>query len=378
MGYHTSAMEQPLDRHVALMDLDAFFASVEVLERPELRGKPVLIGGSPTGRGVVAAASYEARRYGVHSAMPMAQALRRCPQAIVLPLRHRLYREHSHRVMDLLREATPLVQQVSIDEAYVELTPVLKGDSPTERMADAQRLGLRLQQRIAGELGLPCSLGLAANKMVAKVACETGKPQGFVVVPSGTEAAFLAPLPVQRLPGIGPRSAERLNKAGLETLGQVAAAPLNRLMAVLGPWGAVLQRRAQGTDDSPIQTERETKSVSAEETFPVDVDELATLSGHLAKMAERVAASLRGHDLLGRTVTLKLRTADFTTITRSFSYDHATASTEAIHAVATRLLEANWTPGQPVRLIGVGVHNLRPRQAPSQLAMEALAGPESR
>lgn len=349
-----------------MVDLDAFFASVEVIEHPELRGKPLLIGGSPSGRGVVAAASYEARQYGVHSAMPMSQALRRCPEAKVLPARHQVYRDYSSRVMALLNEVTDVVQQVSIDEAYLELTPVAGS------IREAEALMRDLQGRVRDEIGLPCSVGLASNKMVAKVACETGKPNGFVIVLPGNEAGFLAGLPVRQLPGIGPRSAERLNAQGFETLGQVASAPLHRLTALMGPWGAVLQRHAQGQDESPLHTEREAKSISSEQTFPIDIDQVEPLDERMARMSTEVGESLQRHELVARTVTLKLRFADFTTTTRSISRPNATASPEAIHEAAVQLLMANWTPGQPVRLVGVGVSNLRPRQAPGQLPLVAL------
>ena len=356
----------PKDRSIALIDLDAFYASVEVLERPELAGVPLLIGGSPRGRGVVAAASYEARAFGCHSAMPMAHALRLCPEATVLSPRFPAYREHSKRVMEVLARESDLVQQVSIDEAYVDLTPV------AETMTEAEGFAHRMQGRIRVELGLPSSVGLAASKLVAKVACESGKPGGFAVVRPGDEAAFLAPLAVEKLPGIGPRSAQRLRAQGLDTLGQVAAAPVALLVSTLGPWGAVLQRRAQGEDPSPVSAERETKSISAEETFEVDIDERAPLVERLEAMAERLAGSLAKQGLVGRTVTLKLRSADFTTLTRSASGHAATASAEVIRAQAAALLESNWAPGQPIRLIGVGISNLRPVHAPGQLPMEEL------
>ena len=354
------------DRSIALVDLDAFYASVEVLERPELAGLPLLIGGSPTGRGVVAAASYEARAFGCHSAMPMAHAVRLCPEATVLSPRFAAYREHSQRVMAVLARESDLVEQMSIDEAYVDLTPI------AETMAEAEGFAHRMQGRIRVDLGLPSSVGLATSKMVAKVACESGKPGGFAVVRRGEEAAFLAPLPVERLPGIGPRSAQRLIAQGLETLGQVATAPVALLVSTLGPWGAVLQRRAQGEDPSPVTADRETKSMSAEETFAEDVDERAPLVERLEAMAGRLAGSLAEKGFVGRTVTLKLRFADFTTVTRSASGHAATASAEVIREQATTLLESNWEPGQPVRLIGVGVSKLRPVHAPGQLPMEEL------
>lgn len=350
-------------RYIALMDLDAFYASVEVLEEPSLAGKPVLIGGSPRSRGVVAAASYEAREYGCRSAMPMSRAVRLCPEAVVLPPRFHLYRDYSERVMDVLRRESAVIQQMSIDEAYVDLTPVSRD------MQDAVSRAHRMQGRIRVDLRLPCSVGIASNKMVAKVACETGKPGGFVVVAPGTESAFLADLDVRSLPGIGPRSTERLKAHGFLTLGQIAAAPPEALVTVLGPWGAALKRRARGEDPSPVDAERETKSVSAEETFGEDVSVRETLVGELRGMSERVARSLERHGLVGRTVTLKLRHADFTTLTRSTSRDNATAHGDAILSDALHLLDANWEQGTNVRLIGVGVSNLRPVQAPGQLAL---------
>ncbi len=361
-------MEREQQRRVAMVDLDAFFASVEMVERPELRGKPVLVGGSPSGRGVVAAASYEARRFGVHSAMPMAKALRRCPQAVVLPTRHGVYADYSRRVMALLRQVTPLVEQVSIDEAYLELT------SECASAEEAEQAMRSLQQRIGEETGLPCSVGLAGNKLMAKVACETGKPRGFVIAPPGQEAAFLAELPVEKLPGIGPRSAERLKAMELETLGQVASAPLNVLTGALGPWGAVLQRRAQGEDSSPVRLDRETKSISEEETFPQDIDQPGPLYELVTRMSRSVGEALARHGLVARTVTLKLRFADFTTIARSESRPNATAAAESIEETARQLLERHWAPGQAVRLIGVRVSNLRPRQAQGQLTLDQGQG----
>ena len=355
--------EKPL-RYIALVDLDAFFASVEILECPELKGKPVLIGGSASRRGVVAAASYEARKFGVHSAMPMALALRRCPQAVVLSTRHQLYRQYSNRVMDILREATSLVQQMSIDEAYMDLAEVANS------LAEAEAVMLRVQKHVWDKVGLPCSVGLAASRMVAKISCETGKPRGFVLIAPGEEAEFLAPLPVREMPGIGPKAAERLLAEGLNTLGELAAAPLPQLMSLFGPWGAVLQRRAMGEDPSPVQTERETKSISSEETFAQDIDDQQVLYEELGRLSEQVAESLRKQDYLARTVTLKLRYADFTTITRSISRPNATANPQTIEGVARQLLDANWDQGQAVRLLGVGVSNLHLRQVEGQLAME--------
>jgi DNA polymerase IV len=358
------AATQNEPRFIALVDLDAFYASVEMLEDPTLVGKPLLIGGSPAGRGVVAAASYESRKYGCHSAMPMARALKLCPTAVILPPRFSLYREYSQQVMDVLRRESALVEQMSIDEAYVDLSPV------AETIDEAEGLAHRMQGRIRLDLGLPASVGLAPSKLVAKVACETGKPQGFVVVREGEEEAFFAGLPVRALPGIGPRSTQKLRNSGFETLGQIADAPMQTIMTVLGPYGAVIQRRARGEDLSPVTTDRETKSVSAEETFAEDVSDPQALADEVKRLAGRVGESLTNHGLVARTVTLKLRDAEFLTITRSASRDRSTADADAIAADALQLLSANWTEGEPVRLIGVGASNLRLVRAPGQLAMD--------
>ena len=355
-----------MQRYIALVDLDAFYASVEEAEDPALVGKPLLIGGSPTSRGVVATASYAARKFGCRSAMPMSQAVRLCPNAVVMRPRFNLYRTYSERVMEILRRESEIVQQMSVDEAYVDLTPVAGS------MGEAASIARRMQGRIRVDAGLPCSVGVAANKMVAKVACESGKPAGFVVVEPGSEARFLAERDVRALPGVGPRSAMRLKAHGFETLGQVAQGSPEALATALGPWGIALRRRALGEDYSPVATDRETKSISSEETFAEDISERSPLAAELEAMAGRVARSLERHGFVGRTVTLKLRRADFTTLTRSSSRESATAHADAILADALRLLDANWEEGEPVRLIGVGVSNLRPVQAAGQYRMDAL------
>ncbi len=353
-------------RFIALVDLDAFYASVEEVEDSSLVGRPLLIGGSPASRGVVATASYAARKRGCRSGMPMSQAVRLCPDAIVRSPRFHLYRDYSGKVMEILRRESELVQQMSIDEAYVDLT------SAAGSIEEAGGLARRMRGRIRAEAGLPCSVGLAGNRMVAKIACETGKPSGFVVVRPGEEGRFLAGLDVRSLPGVGPSAARRLNAHGFERLGQVAEAPPAALIAALGPWGAALARRARGEDHSPVTTERETKSISSEETFAEDVAERGVLAAELGSMAGRVARSLDRHGLVGRTVTVKLRYSDFTTLTRSSSRESATSHSDAILGEALRLLDANWVEGEPVRLIGVGVSNLRPVQAAGQFRMDAL------
>jgi nucleotidyltransferase/DNA polymerase involved in DNA repair len=354
------------DRRIALVDLDAFYAAVEVLEHPALAGKPLLIGGRPESRGVVAAASYEARKYGCHSAMPMSKAIRVCPDAIIMKPRFPLYRDYSNQVMKILQRESDLVQQVSIDEAYIDLTHV------AQTMTEAEGLAHRMQGRVRIEVGLPCSVGLARNRMVAKIACETGKPSGFVVIYPGTEPAFLNPLDVSSMPGIGPQSTKRLKAHGYNTLGQIAAVRPQVLIGILGSSGAALHQRAMGEDPSPVRVERQPKSISSEETFPEDIDDRQVLIEQLQRAVSRVTDSLAKQGLVGRTVTLKLRTSDFTTLTRSVSRQNATAHSKAFYADVLWLLDKNWQPGRPVRLIGMEVSKLRPVQSPDQMHMDEL------
>lgn len=333
-------------RKVLLVDLDAFFASVEVLLDPSLKGKPLAVGGNPHGRGVVAAASYEARVYGVHSAMPMRHAVDLCPDLLIRPPNRDAYAHYSRQVMALLREYTLAVEPVSIDEAYLELPLEL----PFYR---AGEVGQEVQRRIGEEFGLPCSVGVATSKLVAKMACESCKPQGFLVIPPGDEARFLAPMPVSKLPGVGPRTEAALREHGLETIGQLAQAPAEFLARLFGKRGLEMRRHATGHDDSPVVSEREARSRSVEETFPRDLRTLPALLDKLRPMSEEVAQQLRKERLLARTVGIKLRYADFTTLTRSYTRPHSTNDPQAIYRDAAALLERTWERGRPVRLLGV-------------------------
>ena len=251
-------------RHIIHADLDAFYAAVEQLDNPELRGQPVLVGGRPEGRGVVATASYEARRFGVHSAMPMATAVRQCPEGIVVRPRFDRYREMSARVMDIFRETTPIIQPVSLDEAYLDIT-----DAADEKPPIA--IAIDIKDRVRREVGLAVSVGLGTGKCVAKIASDFQKPDGLVVVPEGQEAEFLAPLPVGTLMGVGPKSAARLNDEGILTIGDLAAMPDSWFNRRFGKRGASIRDRARGIDDEPVQTSREAKSISSETTFPQDL-----------------------------------------------------------------------------------------------------------
>jgi DNA polymerase-4 len=349
-------------RKILHLDLDAFFCAVEELRAPSLRGKAFAVGGRPDQRGVVASCSYPARAAGVRSAMPMATAVRICPGLIIVSARHGAYGEHSKQVMARLHELTPLVEQLSIDEAYLDVT-ALPGDG--------EAIARTLQARIRDELGLPCSLGVATNKLLAKVANNVGKanarsaqeiigpPNAITVVAPGSEAAFLAPLPCSELWGVGPRTAERLALLGIHTIGQLAASREADLVRLFGKSGADLIRRARGIDDSPIVTERERKSVSQETTYARDVSDEAVLRRTLHGQAREVALTLKRKGLVGTTVKLKLRWSDFRTITRQSTLEAPTQEGQEIFAAVVALFEKAWD-GRPIRLIGVGVSHLSP------------------
>ncbi len=347
-------------RQVIHLDLDAFYASVEVLLNPELQGKPLIVAmGNPNGRGVVSTASYEARRFGVHSAMPLFQAARLCPQAIIVPVRHRVYSEYSHRVMAILREASPLVEQVSIDEAYVEIEPP----------RDAAHIAREIQQRIKNEIGLDCTIAVATNKLVSKVACNAVKPRGFIVVPPGEEQRFLAPIPIEKLPGAGKVTRTKLARWHVQTIGDLAGVPANELRAELGKWGQYLHDAALGQDDSPIVTESKPKSISEENTFDRDSRDAAGIEKLVAEMSEGVARELEREGYLARTIVLKLRYGDFTTITRQTTLRAPTARAAEIRECALRLLRAHWDRRRALRLAGVGAHNLIEATSARQLEL---------
>ena len=336
-------------RHILHADLDAFYASVEQLDNPELRGKPVVVGGSPTTRGVVAAASYEAREFGVRSAMPMHTAMQRCPQAVRVSPRFDRYHEASGQVMEVFRDITLLIEPLSLDEAFLDVTDRAGPDvSPASIAA-----GLR--QRVAEEVGLTISVGVATSKSVAKIASDMDKPDGLTVVPTGTERDFLAPLPVRKLWGIGPKASERLVAEGIETIGDLARMPEDWFAAWFGKNGAMMRELALGHDDRPVVVSRETKSVSAETTLPQDTGSPDMLHELIARLSQRVASQLAGGDLQGRTVKLKLRLSDYTTFTRQTTLSQPEDSADVISAVASSLLERELHPGRQFRLIGVGV-----------------------
>ncbi|MBP6086931.1 MAG: DNA polymerase IV [Pelolinea sp.] len=348
-----------MERKILHLDLDAFFCSVEELLDPSLRGKPFAVGGSPQGRGVVSSCSYTARNFGVHSAMPMARALALCPELIVIHYRHGLYGEYSHIVMDILRSYTPLFQQISVDEAFLDVS-----DLPQPAGAIAREI----QSRVDREVQLPCSLGVATNKLVAKVANDYGKsqvksgraPRQITIVPSGEEAAFLSPLDIQALWGIGPKTSQKLHGQGIHTIGQLAALSVAELEAYFGNNSLEMHARTLGIDPSPVHSEREVKSVSNEVTFASDTVDGEALKRTLRALADKVGYRLRQAGLAGSVVQIKLRYSNFETLTRQTALPQPTDLDDEIYEAAEKLFEANITPARPVRLIGVGVSKLSP------------------
>ena len=348
-----------MTRKILHLDLDAFFCAVEEQRDPTLIGRPFAVGGKPNERGVVASCSYAARKFGVRSAMPMARALQLCPKLVIVSSHHGVYSEISRQVMDKLKQVTLSVEQISIDEAFLDVT-----DSPEPGEVQARKI----QKNIQDELGLPCSLGVATNKLLAKTANDVGKaaargsgpPNAITVVPPGEEASFLAPLPVDALWGIGPKTAARLEEIGLRTIGDLAELPEFELVRMFGKSGHDLAERARGIDHRPIVTEHETKSISQETTFARDVLDGRVLRKTLLEQSESVGQRLREANLCGATIKLKIRWPDFTTLTRQQTLDHSTDQDQEIFTAVEELFNKVWQKGKPVRLIGVGVSGLGP------------------
>lgn len=335
-----------------MVDLDAFFASVEQLDHPEWRGKPVIVGGSSAARGVVSTCSYEARKYGVRSAMASSVAERLCPDAIwVIPDHHR-YKEVSDRVMSFLHDETPYVQQVSIDEAFLDVTPSrINTESPVS-------VAQRIQQRVA-QLGVSCSIGVATTKTVAKIASEQGKPKGLTVVYPGTEEQFLRNLPVKEMSGIGAASADALHKFGVRTLGDLAQADDAILTRVFGKNAQLFRLRAKGQEQASVSVDRVVKSLSHELSFPVDVSERKELLDTLFGLSEKVGRRLRKKGQVGNTVTVKVRFANRQLRSAQEKMELPTNNELVFYPLAERLLDSLWNEGTPVRLIGVGLSGLQ-------------------
>jgi DNA polymerase IV len=329
------------------LDMDAFYASVEIRERPELADLPVVVGGVQ--RGVVAAASYTARRFGIRSAMPMATAMKRCPDLVVLPVNMPLYAAESRKIMAIIERYTPLIEPLSLDEAFVDLRGSVK------LFGSVPEVAWRIKREIRDELGLVASIGVAPVKFAAKIASDLGKPDGFLVVQQDGLRAFLDPLPVSRLWGVGQVGEKAMHALGLETIADVAAQDDASMERHFGKHGLHLLALARGIDPRGVEPDRETKSVSNETTFVADIADRDALRAIVLQLTEQVAWRLRNHGLEGRTVQIKARYSDFATVTRAQTLSAPTASTDAIWEAAAALLDKLPRPGQPLRLLGVGV-----------------------
>jgi len=335
------------------IDLDAFFVSVEQVLNPELKGKPVVVGGQPDRRGVVAAASYEARAYGVHSAMPLLTASRLCPQAVFIEGNYKRYRQASEKFMAILADFSPYLEPLGIDEAYLDVTGFESLHGSIRKMAQ------KIKQRVKNELGICASIGIASSKVVAKVASDLSKPDGLLDVPAGEERAFLAPLPVAKLPGIGQKSERVLKGLGVSTIGQLANLSSGEVESHFGAWGKLLHNHANGIGDDRVEPPAAAKSTSRETTFTRDTRNSSFLKATLRYLSERVGSDLRQKGKLARCVTLKLRYADFTTITRQQTLAQAADADQTIFETGLNLLKNEFPrERQAVRLIGIGVSNL--------------------
>ena len=340
-------------RAILHVDMDAFYASVEQRDRPELRGQPVIVGGT-TNRGVVAAASYEVRKFGVRSAMPIREALRRCPHAICVKPRMSVYRDVSHQVFAIFHDYTPVVEGLSLDEAFLDVTGslALKGD--------AINIARGIKQRIRDTTQLGASVGVAPNKLVAKIASDLEKPDGLTVITHANMHAVLDPLTVRRLPGLGRKLGERVEAAGIATLGELRRAPDAQLWPIFGRDSQRMRERASGIDERPVMSEWDEKSISAEETFFSDLEDPARMQAEVLRLADRAGARMRAQNLATGCVQVKVRRADFTTFTRQKRFEPSTTDSRTIAKVAAELLAA-WLAEQPrarVRLLGVGVNHL--------------------
>ena len=344
------------------IDMDAFFASVEQLDNPDLKGKPIVVGGTVEQRGVVAAASYEVRKYGIHSAMPTSQALKLCPNLIILPVRISRYSEISKQINKIFYDYTPEIEPISLDEAFLDVTGSIN------LFGSAEKIGKEIKTRIKKELKLTASVGIAPNKFLAKLASDLEKPDGFVVITEENKQEILDPLPISKIWGIGKITAKALKTKGINTVKQLRTAPIEILKTILGNQAANIQMLAQGIDDREVVSIRESKSVSAEETFPIDIIDKDILLNVLHSQVEEVANRLRDGKLEGKTITLKIRYKDFRTITRSFTMDKSTNNTQVLLQEAQQLFNQWYKKSAgALRLVGFGTSGLSPEGSGQKL-----------
>jgi len=347
----TSSTSSTSSTSVLHVDMDAFFVSVELLDRPELRGKPVVVGGQPDQRGIVSTASYEARKYGIHSAMPLRTAGRLCPHAVFLEPRHHLYSEWSDRVATILGKYSPVVEMASVDEAYIDLAGTERLHGPPLAAANA------LLREITATTGLPVSAGLARTRLVAKVASDQAKPRGLVWVPAGSEEAFLAPLDVRRIPGIGKVTEAALKSRGIEKVGQLAGMAQEKLEQNFGRWGTALYRKARGGDTYEFLFDAEPKSISQNHTFGEDTQDRAKMDAMLSFLAQKAMKRLREAGLSTSTITLTIRYQGFDTYTRAHTLREPTHLDPVVFEAVNQLFDRNWNRRRKVRLLGVALSN---------------------
>ena len=352
-------MTTPVFRVIGLIDMDAFYTSVEQRDNPELRGKPVVVGSPPTQRGVVAAASYEARKFGVRSAMPSVTAGRLCPNAIFIRPNMERYRAESRLIMEMVVQTGAAIEQMSVDEAYLDFSPFCQAKSADESLRLALPIARKIKQRILAERGLTASIGIGSNKLLAKLAADHQKPNGLTLIEDANKVSFLRPLPVTALHGVGKVTAEQLNRAGIRTVGDLQDHK-GDLRAVVGSFSSTLKHFAFGEDDRPLELNAESKSISSETTFLHDTSDRNALRSTLREQAEEVAAELQKKRLTARTVQVRVRYGDFTTLTRQVSSEDPTNEAVAIYRSACELLSRHKLVNRPLRLLGVGVSNLVP------------------
>jgi len=358
-------------RAIIHLDMDAFYAAVEVLDAPELRGKPVIVGGSKE-RGVVSSASYEARKFGVHSAQPIATAARLCPQGVFLPVRMWRYQEVSQQIFRIFKGFSPLVEPLSLDEAFLDVT------GSTRLFGTPEEIARKIKEQVVEETGLTVSAGVAPNKFLAKIASDMQKPDGLTIVPEGKVREFLEPLPIEKLWGVGKATRKTLAQLGVKTIGDLGLLSSKLLMRKLGKQGLHLHLLAKGVDQREVEPEREVKSIGHEDTYPMDISDLGEARKQLLSLANRVAKRLRRHGFVGRTVTLKVKYFDFVQITRSITLGEPTDDSRKIFQTCCDLLGKTEVGKRPVRLLGISLSQLSDSDETKQLALFAAADPDKR
>ena len=355
-------MPSQTNRRIIHLDMDAFYASVEILDNPALRGQPVVVGGNAN-RGVVCAASYEARKFGVHSALPILTARKLCPHGVFLPVRMARYQEISRRIMEIFQRFTPLVEPLSLDEAFLDVT------ASQSLMGTAEEIAIQIRALVREIIGLTVSAGVGASKLVAKIASDLNKPDGLTIVPSGQEEAFLAPLPIGRLWGVGPTTRQALALIGVKTIGDLSRMPLAILTAKFGKAGLMLHESARGIDLRLVEPEQETKSIGHEETFAEDLRDQKKIEQELLALCLKVGKRARRYGLAGRTVTVKVKYRDFVQVTRSLTLPEPVADDKSLYRTGCLLLAKTEITLRPIRLLGISLANLVPAEASGQLAL---------